>query len=96
MSSFLTVEDLVVDDEYKVVGYRYFYYMGYNYVIKMTKDEGVTYKYMFIVDGVIYDKLKSGCTTSFNIKKCNIDLGNDISQPILVVVDQSEWNIFSS
>jgi hypothetical protein len=96
MSSFLTVEELVVDDVYRVVGYKKFYYMGYNYVIKMTKDEGVSFKYMFIVDGPICDKLNSGCTTRFNIKKADIELGNNITQPILINVEDSGWNIFSS
>ena len=101
MSSFLNVEDLVVDDVYKVVGYKKFYYMGYNYVIKITKDEGVTYKYMLISDGSIYDKLNSVCTTSFNIKKANIEIGKyddgrPITLAILITVEDSEWKTLAN
>lgn len=92
MATFLTKSTLVLDTVYNVTEYRkvyddsnYFYF----YLIKLT-NSGNTYTF-YLSEGAIYDRLFSGVTTPFSIKKTNIAISDTINVETIIIVDDHDW-----
>lgn len=92
MSVFVTADSIDQDVEYSVVSYRKFYYNLYNFILQLSKPGDSTVYYMYITsDGPIYDRLFSGVTTPFSIKKTSISIDSINSVNVIIIVDEHDW-----
>lgn len=91
---FLTENTLVLDTVYDVTEYRKFYDNDNNiyvFLIKVTTvGDSNTYT-IYINEGPIFDRLFSGITTPFSIKKTSIAIDDTTNINVIIIVGDHDW-----